>query len=312
MANGSYVDLAEVEECQRRRAWDAAAHRLFPGLDVQMTGPAPPVRGTIDRIALGPAELFMIESAPADVTHRPRARDDATWTHISLMVQSRGTTLVTQSSGEAILHVGDMCLIDERDRFRIRNRDYCRILFLRLPRGPVMSRHPHLDRLFAKVLPAQESGTRLLSDTLQRLSEVAEALNEEQRAAMVGAVVQMLGIAEPLSALPKSADWRVRRALEFIEMNLFTAGLTAEDVAQDQHISRRRLDQLMQEAVGRTIANHLWQRRMEQAAADLRDPRKSSLSISQIAFANGFEDAAHFTRAFRRRYSVTPGQWRLN
>jgi AraC-like DNA-binding protein len=311
MTNGSYVDLAEVEECQRRRAWDAAARRLFPGLDVQMTGPAP-VRGTIDRITLGPAELFTIESAPADVTHRPRARDDVSWTHISLMVQSRGTTLVGQSSGEAILHEGDMCLIDERDRFSIRNRDYCRILFLRLPRGPVMSRHPHLDRLFAKVLPAHESGTRLLSDTLQRLSDVAEALNEEQRASMVGAIVQMLGIAEPLSALPKSPDWRVRRALEFIEMNLFTAGLTAEEVAQDQHISRRRLDQLMQEAVGRTIANHLWQRRMEQAAADLRDPRKSSLSISQIAFANGFEDAAHFTRAFRRRYSVTPGQWRLN
>src|SRR5690606_13775280 len=143
------------------------------------------------------------------------------------------------------------------------NRDYCRILFLRLPRGPVMSRHPHLDRLFAKVLPARESGTRLLSDTLQQLSNVAEALNEEQRAAMVGAVVQMLGIAEPLSVLPKSADWRVRRALEFIEMNLFTSGLTAEEVAQDQHISRRRLDQLMQEAIGRTIAAHLWGRRME-------------------------------------------------
>src|SRR5690606_5670277 len=160
--------------------------------------------------------------------------------------------------------------------------------------------------------PARESGTRLLSDTLQQLSNVAEALNEEQRAAMVGAVVQMLGIAEPLSVLPKSADWRVRRALEFIEMNLFTSGLTAEEVAQDQHISRRRLDQLMQEAIGRTIASHLWGRRMEQASADLRDPRKSSLSISQIAFANGFEDAAHFTRAFRRRYAVTPGQWRLN
>jgi AraC-like DNA-binding protein len=49
---------------------------------------------------------------------------------------------------------------------------------------------------------------------------------------------------------------------------------------------------------------------MEQAAGDLRDPHKAQLSISQIAFSNGYEDPAHFTRAFRRRYAMTPGQWR--
>jgi AraC-like DNA-binding protein len=44
----------------------------------------------------------------------------------------------------------------------------------------------------------------------------------------------------------------------------------------------------------------------------LRDPRRNGQSVAQIAFTNGFEDAAHFTRAFKRRYAVTPGQWRLN
>ena len=83
-------------------------------------------------------------------------------------------------------------------------------------------------------------------------------------------------------------------------------------VAQEQRISRRRLDQLMHEALGHSIASHLWNRRLEQAAADLRDFTRTGLSIAQIAFANGFEDAAHFTRAFKRRFTVTPGAWRLN
>ena len=104
----------------------------------------------------------------------------------------------------------------------------------------------------------------------------------------------------------------MRRALDFIEFNLSVAGLTAEIVAQDQHISRRRLDQLMQESCGQSIAGHLWSRRLEQAATDLRDPLKIKLSVAQIAFANGFEDAAHFTRAFKKRFGSTPGQWRLN
>lgn len=305
-----FVNLAELEASQRRPAWDDAARRLFPSLTVRMAETSP-ANGTIDRIGLGAAEMYSIVSGPAEVSHRPGRADDAPWTHVSLMIQSHGSTLVTQGASRAQLGEGDMILIDERDRFTLLTEDYGKILFLRLPRAPAMSRYPHLDRLFGALLPAQECGTRLLSDTLLRLNDVADRLGDQQRAAMVGSLVQMLGVAESFSVLPGSADWRVRRALDFIELNLSVAGLTAEEVAQDQHISRRRLDHLMRETHGHSIASHLWRRRMEQAAADLRDPGKSGMSIAQIAFANGFEDAAHFTRAFRRRHGTTPRQWRL-
>jgi AraC-like DNA-binding protein len=69
---------------------------------------------------------------------------------------------------------------------------------------------------------------------------------------------------------------------------------------------------MMHNDVGNTIASRVWSLRLDQAANDLRDPHRADHSIAQIAFANGFEDAAHFTRAFKRRFSVTPGQWRLN
>ena len=309
MEHRPIVDLAQVAEAGRRNAWDDAAQSLCPGLSVQVSS-AEPLRGSIDHIDLGIAELCAIESAPARVRYVPDPRHEGAWQHVSLMVQSYGSTLVLHGLSSARLSPGDMCLIDERERFRLENDDYVGILFLRLPRAPALSRYPHLDRLFGTVLPAEESGTKLLSDTLLRLSEVARDLGELQRAAVVGSVIQMLGVAEAFSALPESADWRVRRAADFIEMNLSVAGLTAEDVAKDQCISRRRLDQLMQGAYGRSIAGHLWTRRMEQAAADLRDPHKAELPIAQIAFATGFEDPAHFTRAFRRRYAMTPGQWR--
>ena len=99
-------------------------------------------------------------------------------------------------------------------------------------------------------------------------------------------------------------------ALDFIELNLSIPGLTAEQVAQAQHISRRRLDQLMRDALGLSITGQIWNRRLQRAADDLRDTRWAGASISQIAFANGFEDPAHFARAFKRRFETTPGQWR--
>jgi AraC-like DNA-binding protein len=306
----SVVDLDQVDEEARRGAWDRAARSLFPGLSVQVTERGP-LRGSIDHVDLGAAELCAIESAPAQVRYVPDPRYDLAWQHVSLMVQSHGSTTLLHGLKSARLGPGDMCLIDERERFRLETDEYVGILFLRLPRAAALSRYPHLDRLFGTVLPAEECGTRLLSDTLLRLSEVAHRFGDLQRGAVVGSVVQMLGVAEAFSALPESADWRVRRAADFIELNLSVAGLTAEDVARDQNISRRRLDQLMQASYGRSIASHLWNRRMEKAAADLRNPHNAGMSISQIAFANGYEDPAHFTRAFRRRLGMTPGQWRV-
>ncbi|MBN9423018.1 MAG: helix-turn-helix domain-containing protein [Candidatus Accumulibacter sp.] len=45
-------------------------------------------------------------------------------------------------------------------------------------------------------------------------------------------------------------------------------------------------------------------------APDLLDPRRNNHSISEVAFSLGFNDAAHFSRAFRRCFGRTPSEWR--
>ncbi|HEY1413331.1 MAG TPA: helix-turn-helix transcriptional regulator, partial [Rhodopila sp.] len=102
----------------------------------------------------------------------------------------------------------------------------------------------------------------------------------------------------------------VRAALAYIDGSLADPELTATRVADAQTVSRRRLDQIMVEATGGSLSSHIWLRRLEQAASDLRDERFASKTVTQIAFAAGFEDVAHFTRAFKRRYRMPPRDWR--
>jgi AraC family transcriptional activator of tynA and feaB len=304
------VDLSEVEQGRRALTWDVAVRNNFPGLSVKLSGGAG--RGSIKRIHMGAGELFQIESAPADVSYVPPRGKNAICPHFSLMLQFKGSTLASQAGQACLLNEGELCMIDEAKAFRLLSDNPTGLVIVRLPRAAVLSRHPQFERLYTRVFSSEDPGTRLFADLLLRLSHDAEPLGELQRSALMNGIIQMLGAAGPFSEPPAVDHWRVRRALEFIELNLSVAGLTAETVAQDQRISRRRLDQLMQNTVGHSIASHLWSRRLEQAASDLRDPHRSDHSIAQIAFANGFEDAAHFTRAFKRRFSVTPGQWRLN
>jgi AraC-like DNA-binding protein len=305
------IDLSEVELEQRALTWDVAVRSNFPGLSVKLTGQGPG-HGSIRRVRMGAGELFQIESAPADVSYVPPRGAGPVCPHFSLMLQFKGSTLASQAGHASLVNEGELCMIDEAKAFRLLAEAPTGMIIVRLPRAAVLSRHPQLERVDTRVFSSNDAGTRLFADLLLRLLHDVEPLGELQRSAIMNGIIQMLGAAGP-STQPSAKDhWRVRRALEFIELNLSIAGLTAEAVAQDQHISRRRLDQLMQNTVGHSIAGQLWSRRLEQAAADLRDPHRGGHSIAQIAFANGFEDAAHFTRAFKRRFSVTPGQWRLN
>jgi AraC-like DNA-binding protein len=305
------IDLTQVERGRRALMWDGVVRDTFPGISLNVRLPVPQ-RGSISRIRMGDGEMFAIESGPVEVRYRPSGAVRGAAFYISLMVQSRGSTLVSQGGRHCYLNEGDACLVDEAGAFQLAGEDSSGILFLRVPRASALSRYPQIEGLFATALPGSEPGCRLLTQTLLHMMRIAGPLAELQRSAMLNAAIHILGVAEPFGAVPEATSWRVRRALDFIETNLSVGGLTAEEVARDQRISRRRLDHLMCATLGHSIASHLWRRRLEQAAADLRDSHKSARSVAQIAFANGFEDAAHFTRAFKRKYAVTPGQWRLN
>ncbi len=42
----------------------------------------------------------------------------------------------------------------------------------------------------------------------------------------------------------------------------------------------------------------------------LSDPRAQSLAIAEVAYRGGFLDPGYFARLFRKRFGITPREWR--
>jgi len=303
------VDLSKVAQDRRVDTWSDAAASIFPGLSVKAMDMESGI-GTIQHERLGQGAMFAIRSAPAEVAYAPAANDcDA---FLTMMLQTGGATLAHQRQRQCELEQGDICFIDECQPFRLSGTQCSQMLLLRMPRLMVMSRFPDMQHMVATRLAGEDPGTNLLAHTLMRIFQTAPELRDAQRTAAMNAIIHLLGATSGLAFEPETTHWRVQKALDHIELNLSVPGLTAEQVAQAQHISRRRLDQLFLEALGQSITGQIWSRRLQRAADDLRDPRWAGASISQVAFANGFEDPAHFARAFKRRFETTPGQWRAS
>ncbi|MEZ5660891.1 MAG: helix-turn-helix domain-containing protein [Burkholderiaceae bacterium] len=59
-----------------------------------------------------------------------------------------------------------------------------------------------------------------------------------------------------------------------------------------------------------SLADFIRNARLDACRRALADPAHALLGISEIAFACGFNDAAHFSRAFRARFDCSPREFR--
>ena len=80
-------------------------------------------------------------------------------------------------------------------------------------------------------------------------------------------------------------------------------------VAQAEGISERYLQKLF-EGTGSNFTHYLRERRLQRSWADLSNPAEAHHSISEIAYRYGFNDSAHFSRAFRDRFGLSPREFR--
>lgn len=307
----SKFDLQSVARSQRAVVWREAARSFFPGVTIRGCIPAPDT-GSISGGRFGPGSLWTVVTPAASMSFRPQDEDAAAHSCLTLLLLLRGTMAGEQRSRRCELQPGDLCLIDEAAPFSLEVREgSAQFILLRMPRWMVIDRFPYLRDATIHPWGSDRPETGLVRKLLLDLHESLPRLDPHQAEVAFAGVTQFVGLLKaPDARLEKRATGRVKQALDYIDSRLSDTTLTARDVAEAQGVTRRHLDDLMLRETGAPISAHIWQRRLAKAAMDLRNPQLASLSVTRIALDAGFECAAHFTRAFKKRYGCTPREWR--
>lgn len=233
---------------------------------------------------------------------------------LKLLIQVEGSSHITQGDSTVDFGDGMPVVYDPTRPYTLVNRTQVRLMMLQVPRGS-FSRLA-LTSLRTPRLPPKVLGGlwHVLLSTMQSSLQEAGRLDEPSRASLGRTLVDMVRpIVEPDATIglvrPKSLDVLLDRTKAFIETHLEQPDLTVERIAARMGCTPRYIFRAF-ETEGVTPSQFIWDTRLSRAKADLGSAGCAARSICDIAFSLGFSSSAHFSRAFRQRFEVSPRDYR--
>ncbi|MEZ5812906.1 MAG: GlxA family transcriptional regulator [Rhizobiaceae bacterium] len=112
----------------------------------------------------------------------------------------------------------------------------------------------------------------------------------------------------PLRARLGVQNAKVISIIELMEANI-AEPLTLLDIADHVGLSRRQIERLFRQEMGRSPARYYLDLRLDRARHLLL---QSALPVVEVAVACGFVSASHFSKCYRELYSRTPQQERAD
>ncbi len=233
--------------------------------------------------------------------------------HFMIQLFLTGSQHIRRGRKEVESSPGDLMVHDLSEEHVADSSDFDNLSII-LPRhllAPLLQRP---DSQHGRILKSHEPLSQILSRYMRDLYELSGSMNDEQRsslddvtASLIAATLNGLGegVDENSSAVASSV---LLHAKQVIDNNIQNSDLDAAGVAKASGVSRAALYRLFEPYDG--VMNYIRRRRLYGSLRNLIDPMQQNRTIAEIAFDWGFTNEAHFSRAFRKQFKMSPSEAR--
>ena len=266
---------------------------------------------------LGPVSIARTFSLPATIEHTDRHVTQTNERRVFLLMPIQGQVLSSHYGREVTLVEGDFALTDSFAPIRTVLAEPNYALSLTLSYDTLTMYVPNPDVLFGLRVSGRTGFGHTVNTLLRSVwVQVEQGLPAQFGPTVAKSLLELVATAyaiEHAAEIAESSLLTGRRSQikRFIETHLRDSDLTATAIANALDVSPRYI-RMVFTAEPESISDYILRRRLEECARQLANVLWLGRSITETAFEWGFSSMAHFTRAFKERFAVTPTQYRRN
>jgi AraC-like DNA-binding protein len=300
-------------QSDRLQIYQDVVCRALVSLAVKVTEPDR-FEGFVASHPVGTLTVTDIHSQPQDVrrTSRLISRDEKRYLKVGMLLD--GQCVVTQRDREATLARGDLVCYDTAVPYAFHMKTPFRLAVFMLPADGVEHRLRGFEGVTAVSIAGDKGLGGVAAGVLRSVlagvgtygGEAAVHVSSAVTDIVAGLVAERAGLAPDEDAAHAAVKGSVHR---YIELNLSNPQLSPATIAAAAGISVRYLYKLFEQD-GTPVSAWIRDRRLDQVARDLSDPRLAHRTVAAVGAQWGFRDAANFSRAFRLREGIAPRDFR--
>jgi AraC-like DNA-binding protein len=305
-----------VEPARRTAYWTDMVCDAYVQLECDAGAGAERIDGEIVADRLATLDLSRVTSTAQTVRRTPAKIRESGEDVFLVSIQTRGRGVISQDGRDAVLAPGDFALYDSTRPYTLSFDDAFQQLVLMLP-GPVLRtavRDTH--RLTATRVSGDRGAGHLMITMLETLAQDIGTLAPASAGAVAESVTQIL--VAGLTTLDAATQKPPASALAALHLEQIKALVRERFREPDFGIGQIAAAlRLSPSTVHRawsgqacSLSDWIWSLRLDDARARLTDPAFAAHGVGRIAFECGFNDAAHFSRAFRARFHCAPRELR--
>ncbi|MHB9849152.1 helix-turn-helix domain-containing protein [Streptomyces krungchingensis] len=307
------VTTEDVPDGERRDYWHNVVMETFVPLNVAITQDGS-FSGNITTDHLSYLQVSTVEADAEHVTRTESLISRAVEEYLLVGLQDAGPGVVSQDGRQAQLGPGDIALYDTTRPYTLDFQEHFRMKVFQLPKRLLAVTQDDLRLVTGTTIRSDEGVGALLSPFLSALSDKAADYHPAAGERLAGNVADLLAtlVSERLGKEADRDTIRGTHALRiklYINQRLADPELTPELIANAHHISVRYLHKIFEEE-GLTVSRWIQRRRLEECRRELRRRAATNPTVGAIAHRWGFTSVAHFSRAFRATYGMSPSEWR--
>ena len=308
------LTMSDIHPRDRVAYWLDVARQAIVDHECRVKTPSA-FDATMLRAPLGELSVMSIESLGLEsVEHTARGIAHGEDNVFLLYLQLMGSATLSQDGREAVIHPGDLALLDAQRPFICRY-DHRKQITIKIPHRSLKARLAPSSQLTARAVRHVSGIGGLTSDFIRMIPDRIDQLSEQEQAQIGEQLLDLVALAlaaeggKDRPALSSARATALLRLRMEIERRLADPSLDPSAAAGAAGISVRYANALLAEE-GKSLERLIVWRRLERCRLALEDATQDHRTVSDIAYAWGFSDLSHFDRRFKAAFGSSPREHR--